>query len=191
MLCIRSVLAIAVSLPLKGIPKSALEGLERVFSTIKENGIVDIGLQAALDKGVEELDYIHVPECAVKQVNIGARSLMFKNMDSGRRIETMTPINIEGTGPGRDYTNKGTKVQRDAIRQDQLSEEDLAALIIVNLRASQAAGWVDGDYELVAACHVMAYVIGAVESGGEVKVMPNPDLTALKDDEIAFLEAFP
>ena len=40
---------------------AALEGISRVFGQHRDNGVADIGFQAALDVGVGELDYVPHP----------------------------------------------------------------------------------------------------------------------------------
>lgn len=43
----------------------------RVYAAIRENGVIDIGLQSALDVGVKECDYIVVPANCMKTVHLG------------------------------------------------------------------------------------------------------------------------
>ena len=52
-------------------PQVALQGLGRVYKTIQEDGVVDIGLQATLHVGVPESGYVPVPRCILKSIELG------------------------------------------------------------------------------------------------------------------------
>lgn len=79
------------------LPTAAFEGLESVYNTIQVDGIIDVGLQAALDVGVPESGYIQVPRCVLKQVRLG------KDFDGGmagsaaskRRLASPDTIRVE------------------------------------------------------------------------------------------------
>ena len=54
------------------VTQAAKDAFARVYATIKDNGIVDIGLQAALDVGVKPSDYIAVPRSCMKPIKLHA-----------------------------------------------------------------------------------------------------------------------
>ena len=52
------------------VSQAAKDAFARVYATIRDNGIVDIGLQAALDVGVKPSDYIAMPQYCLKPINL-------------------------------------------------------------------------------------------------------------------------
>ena len=61
--------------------------------------------------------------------------------------------------------------------QETLNDNELVHLVLANYRLIVAAGWEERDTEIVAATHIMAYLLGAVEPGGEWKIIPYLDTT--------------
>ena len=49
---------------------AALEGIQRDFAPRRDNGVIDIGLQAALDTGLSESSFVRIPRCALKEVTL-------------------------------------------------------------------------------------------------------------------------
>ena len=50
---------------------------------------------------------------------------------------------------------------------------DLVLLAIANYQAAVAAGWEEKSADIVAATHVMAFLLGVLEPGGEWRVVPD------------------
>ena len=117
------------------LPAAALEGLSRVYKTIAEDGMVDIGLQAALDVGVPASGYIHVQERVLKSTRLGEGTNVQKvtNTGSGKRIAAPEPIMVERDGEDYVYQYHGRKY--DNYVQHGLTAEDIAALVVVEHRA--------------------------------------------------------
>ena len=63
-------------------------------------------------------------------------------------------------------------------------------IAIANYRAAIAAGWEDRYAGLVVSAHIIAILLGALESKGKWVLVPDPDVTALSQSEVAFLEDF-
>ena len=66
-------------------------GLDNVYAKFGANGIVDIGLQSALDIGVKESNYIQVPQLCFNEITprgVGGRALdNIANGPSGTRLQ--------------------------------------------------------------------------------------------------------
>lgn len=79
--------------------------LVQAYLQIRENGIVDIGLQSALGVGVKPANYIMVPESCMKNVtltgdgDLTAQVASASNAASGVRIVDANPIVVHS---GRD-----------------------------------------------------------------------------------------
>ncbi len=133
-----------------------------IYSTIRENGVVDIGLAAALDKGVREADFIQIPQSCLKPITTsgGTTLRIIGNAASGKRIGHMKPLYV---GADR-FQYNDHKI--DSARQDKLTDDDLMFLVVANFRACKEAELEADDLGLVVAAHVMAVVMGAVEMGG-------------------------
>lgn len=61
---------------------------------------------------------------------------------------------------------------------------------LANYRAAIQVGWNDRDADIVAASHIMAFLLGAVEPGGEWRTVPDPDVQNVTAAEVAFLTNF-
>ena len=75
-----------------------LAGLDAVYASFKGNGIVDIGLQAALDVGVAAADYVQVPQsCLMAVAPIGGDPVgAVRNNEANNRVGKAAPFIIEG-----------------------------------------------------------------------------------------------
>ena len=102
-----------------------------------------------------------------------------ENSASGTRVAECDCVII---GPTRsDFEYKGDVY--DHASQDQLNIDELTLLVVANIRAAFAAGWEDTDAELVACAHIMAFLLGAMDNGGEWRIVPDPDVTAISTAE--------
>ena len=162
-----------------------LSALNHLYKAFAENGIVDIGLQAALDVGVQQEDYIQVPRKCLRMIWHGQNSTIANvaNNASNTRIRDIEPVII--TNKGHTYRN----LAFDIRRPQQLDDEDLQNLIIVNLRAIAAQSYDDEYRDLIVAAHVTASLLGAVEPYGEVVLVDDPD--DIKAEEAAYAPALP
>ena len=160
------------------LPAAALEGLKRVYKTIQEDGVIDIGLQAALDVGLPANGYIHVPERVLKTVRLGGEEgttiQKAKNTPSGKRLAAPDIIRVVREEGKYTYTYRG--IAHDVMRQAKLDAEDIASLVVTDYCACIEAGWDEAESELIVSAHVMAILVGAVDAGGEVVIVRDPDL---------------
>ena len=97
-----------------------LSALNHFYKAFAENGIVDIGLQAALDVGVQQEDYIRVPRRCLRMIRHGQNSTIASvaNNASNTRIRDIEPVII--TNKGYTYRNLAIDIQRS----QQLDDED-------------------------------------------------------------------
>lgn len=163
-------------------------GIDNVYAKFGDNGIVDIGLQSALDVGVAVSNYVQVPRCCIKGVTLtGAAALTsIANGPSGVRVGKAEPIII--SDGWKKFTHAG--VSYTGATQAALTSGDLGLLAVANLRAAIRAGWEERYARLVASAHVMAFLLGALESGGEWVIVDDPDVTSLTAVEVGFLNNF-
>jgi len=68
-----------------------------------------------------------------------------------------------------------------------LSEDELAYFIAANLHAAIAVGWEESDAELVTSAHVMAFLLWALDAGGEWKLADDSVLTNITATEKVML----
>ena len=124
-------------------------GLDSVYSNFGPNGVVDIGLQSALDVGVSANNYISVPRSCLKTVSNGEgeTATTIANGPSGVLIGKCDPVYI-----AEEWKVKDKEIGMPA--QDQLSSSDLGLLAIANLHAAITARWEERYAKLVAAAHV-------------------------------------
>ena len=111
---------------------------------------------------------------------------MAQNAASDTRIAECECIIIGPTRSDIEYQN----VVYDHASQDQLTVDDVTLLVVANVRAALAAGWEDKDAELVACTHIMAFLLGAMDNGGEWRIVPDPDVTTITNVEKSLIERF-
>ena len=99
------------------------DALSRVYAQIRENGIVDIGLQSALDIGVKEANYAAAPRSCIKDVvaRCGTQVATMQNAASGARVRDCKPIACSEKKTKYQYEKKGI----DTPTGNTLSEDEL------------------------------------------------------------------
>ena len=112
---------------------SALEGLGRAFSSLSDNGVIDIGLQAALDVGVAIGDYIQVPRCCLKPLvltqtvadgpNIEVTPVLIDNLPSVVHVGSVDPVLVHKEGGELIYSYRGEVY--DTWDQGALSDQEI------------------------------------------------------------------
>ena len=162
------------------------DALSCVYAQIRENGIVDIG--GALDIGMKEANYAVTPRSCIKDVvaRCGAQVATMQNAASGAKVRDCKPIVCSGRKTKYQYKKKGI----DTPTGNTFSEDELVLLVIANYRAAVTTGWEDKSADIVASAHVMAFLLGALEPGGEWKIVDDPDVTTLSSAEQAYLTKF-
>lgn len=163
-------------------------GLDNVYAKFGENGVMDIGLQSALDVGVRAANYVQVPRSCIKGATAGQGVQLdsIANGPSGCRVGRCDPVVI--SDKWTKYKYRGAEIPRPT--QAGLTSAELGLLAIANFRAAVAAGWEERHASLVASAHVMAFLLGVLESEGEWVIVTDPDVTNLNAREVAFLNDF-
>ena len=162
-------------------------GLRDFYKAIRDYGVVDIGLQAALDVGVSEQNYICIPRSCVKPVVSEIRTEVVTNIVSGKRIRAPVPIILSSRGRIVDASYNGVGMR--VANNTELTADELKRLVVVNLRSTTAAGFEGAERDLIVATHVMAFLMGAVDTGGEAKLVNDP--ADIQPDEEEFAANFP
>ena len=111
--------------------------LSRVYSSIKENGIADIGLASALDVGVNPSDFVQVPASCLKVAKLDGSKEIPNVMGTGDHAKHAKPIIVY---PGRKKFEYGVHEYTQATHV-KLTDEELTMLAIANHRSSTAMGW--------------------------------------------------
>jgi len=129
-----------------------------------------------------------VPKCCIKRVTLPSGRVLtnIANGLSGVRVGKVDPVII--SDDWTKYTIGGRT--HAGIAQDALTSEDLGKLAIANLCAAVRAGWEEKYAHLVASAHVMAFLLGALESEGEWVIVNDPYVTQMTAAEVSFLNNF-
>ena len=116
-------------------------GLDTVFARFGENGVVDIGLQSALDVGVKACNYVQVPRSCLKAITAAHNKTitLVANGASGVRVGRCTPVIIKQDWGGYEYEGGDLT----DVEQAALTSDELGLLAIANYRGAVAAGWED------------------------------------------------
>ena len=84
------------------------------------------------------------------------------NAASGACMADTNPIVVHA---GRD-TFRYDSIDYTNVIQATLLDDELILLVFTNYRATVAAGWEDHNADIVAAIHIMAFLMRVIESGG-------------------------
>lgn len=143
--------------------QAAVTALGTYFQSLKNNGIVDIGLSAALDMGVTEKDYIQIPRSLLKPVSLSGDGLdpvdvhIVGNLPSGKRIAALDCIIVRSTEAGERYCYRG--VEYTDHNCSTLSDREIANLVLANYKAGVRAGYTEQALDLVVAAHSMSVLM--------------------------------
>ena len=99
-------------------------------------------------------------------------------------MKFVAPVYIQPDG----MFYKGQKVEN--VQVDSLTDDDVANLVITNFWAAKK---LDMDEELVplyVAAHVMCIIMGAVDSGGEMVIVDDVNMSQVTEEEEDFLAGF-
>ncbi len=139
-----------------------------MYKSIQDNGIINTGLQAALDVGANERYFINVPKCAViAPVLRGVTDIdLVTNLTSGKRLKEVIPIIVDGNS----YSYKTVGIEY--LEAGVSSAKAFASLIVVNYHSSLEAGHVRIALNYIIATHEMAFTLGAVHHALEYNLSP-------------------
>ena len=73
------------------------------------------------------------------------------------------------------------------VGQAILTSDQLGLLAIANHRGAVRIGWDGREVDLVASAHIMAFLLGALESEGEWVIVDDPNVDVLSEAEQTFL----
>lgn len=79
--------------------QEALEGLSRVDSKMADSGVIDVGLPAAVDVGVQEADFIQILKSSLRDVIQKESKVLkaVKTMPSGKRTNRSCSMKVSST----------------------------------------------------------------------------------------------
>ena len=138
-------------------------GLDNVYSKFGVDGVIDIGLQSALDVGVKAVNCAQAPRSCLLDITCqdGSKLTNISNGLSDCRIGRCELVVISDKWGTYTYNDKVLV----GLQQGTLSSDKLGLLAVANYRAAVAAGWEERNTDLVASAHIMAFLLGALEPG--------------------------
>ena len=83
---------------MKAISAVLRAGLDNAYSKFGDNGVVDIGLQSALNVGVKPANYVNVPKSCLKAISYGDGQTITSIVigPSDCRVGKAVPVIISG-----------------------------------------------------------------------------------------------
>lgn len=67
---------------------------------------------------------------------------------------------------------------------DPYTDEDLARLVLANLRAAKEAEVDEDNLALYVASHIMAVIMGAIDPAGEAVIVTDPDFETASEEDL-------